>query len=233
MRGGTCNWSMCDLDAARFEDQLAFGINRSPVDVIHVTKNPRLISLPPLLFDFERLTILNLSKNGLVELPPEIGQLKNLFHLGLKGNKLRVLPSTIGSLVRLAGLDLRNNMLVRLPWSMQKLRLCDIYLSGNGKLPFDDDIYSDHDEAVCMLLSCIARRYSCVGAREAVVCLWLMRKCEDGLFWKLPTDVIRYVLVPIVWATRYNEEWSSADEKAFREEIDLADLRRNFVNCED
>jgi hypothetical protein len=137
---------------------------------------------------------------------------------------MRLCDYAFGDHWRLAGLDVRDNELVRLPWSMQKLRLCDLYLSGNKSLPFDDDIYSDHDDAICSVLSDIARRYSCCGAREAIICLWLAQQFDsECLLRKLPLDVMRYVLVPFVWVSRYDEEWKDADELAFREDVGLTD----------
>ncbi len=225
---GLLSWEKCDLDDVSFEQQLQ--LHRMEfVDTVRARKNPPLSRLPLVLFEFSMMTTLSLCKNGLLELPAEIARLKNLFHLGLRGNQLRVLPNTIGNMTTLGGLDLRNNKLVRLPWSMQRLQLCDVYLSGNEKLPFNDDICSDHDEAVCSLLSDIARRYSCCGAREAVICLWLMHRFgKECCFRTLPSVVIKHVLIPFVWTTRYDEEWSIADDLAFHEDVDLADVRRNY-----
>jgi hypothetical protein len=189
-----------------------------------------LTRVPMTVFTFSHLTALNLSKNNLRELPREIGLLKHLWVLVLKRNCLTRLPTTIGELQRLGGIDLRDNDLCMLPWSFCRLRCCDIYLSGNPRLPFDDDIYCDHDEQICSLLKGVAKRYSCGGAREAIVQMCLIHKLrKDSVLARLPRCAFRSVLLEGVWSSRYEDEWIEADQLAFREDIDLAPLREHFI----
>jgi len=80
--------------------------------------------LPPEIGTLTRLTHLILHHNGLTALPPEIGQLTNLIWLDLLGNRLTTLVSAIGQLTNLRYLNLQGNQLSSLPHEIGSL--CNI-----------------------------------------------------------------------------------------------------------
>jgi leucine-rich repeat protein SHOC2 len=80
-----------------------------------------LTTVPPEVFQANRLILLNLCNNHLKSLPPEIGQLTKLKELHLGLNQLRSLPDEIRQLTNLEKLFLWKNHLASLPVS-----ICDL-----------------------------------------------------------------------------------------------------------
>uniref|UniRef100_A0A8C4QJS0 Leucine rich repeat containing 2 n=1 Tax=Eptatretus burgeri TaxID=7764 RepID=A0A8C4QJS0_EPTBU len=90
-------------------------------------------TLPTFIGLFQRLSILDLSRNRITSLPPHIGQLVELKQLDLSFNCLSSLPSELGQLKNLERMDLSsNNSLSTLPYQLGKLRMLEFLdLSSN------------------------------------------------------------------------------------------------------
>ena len=126
-------------------------------------RGDRLRSLPPQLFELERLKVLDLSDNDLDLLPEEftnlrsleelyldqalkldfdqalavLGGLPNLKVLSMKNDSLLVIPESIADLNRLETLDLGGNKFTELPSGLLKLRnLKELYLDRESGLDF-------------------------------------------------------------------------------------------------
>jgi Leucine-rich repeat (LRR) protein len=90
--------------------------NLGPDTVYSISfEKEKLPSLPPELFKFVHLKILNLSKNKISELPDEFILLQELEILDLGKNELRLFPTEICRLVQLKKLILNRNSLAYLP----------------------------------------------------------------------------------------------------------------------
>jgi len=124
------------------------------LQVLHVQQN-KLTKLPPSLGQVCNLVVLNLEHNQLTSLPNELNHLKNLTTLLLANNKLEQLPATITDLdklellhvannevkelpeddlscmVSLKQLNIANNKVKMLPFSLARLPLQGLSLSGN------------------------------------------------------------------------------------------------------
>jgi hypothetical protein len=68
----------------------------------------QLVHIPKEIFNFSKLTSLELQNNQLVRLPIEIGNLTNLQKLYLNNNQLIELPIEMGNLINLQYLDLHH-----------------------------------------------------------------------------------------------------------------------------
>ena len=124
------------------------------LQVLHVQQN-KLTKLPPSFGLLCSLVVLNLEHNQLTSLPNELQHLKNLTTLLLANNKLEQLPATITDLdklellhvannkikelpeddlscmISLKQINIANNEIKMLPFSLARLPLQGISLSGN------------------------------------------------------------------------------------------------------
>lgn len=75
---------------------------------------PVLASINESLYDFDKITSLNLSGNSLTELPAEISLLHNLRRLDLTNNEFREVPSVINELKGLKVLIIRGNKIEKI-----------------------------------------------------------------------------------------------------------------------
>lgn len=95
---------------------------KNPNDVYQLKLNyQRLRKIPPQVFTFTNLRVLDLSKNFIDSLPPELAQLTNLKELNLNRNKIRFVPEHIGQLTNLEILNLSRNPILELPESLGQL----------------------------------------------------------------------------------------------------------------
>ena len=91
-----------------------------------------LRSLPPELWQLNKLTNLDLSGNEISRLPSAIGILTNLTFLNLSQNLLTSLPENIWQLAKLTRLDLSKNKLTILSSEIRKLtNLASLNISDN------------------------------------------------------------------------------------------------------
>lgn len=97
----------------------------------------RYRKIPPVVFTFENLRSLDLSKNSIDSLPPDIANLKNLEKLNLGRNHLRTIPPEVGQLVQLKEVNFSRNPLLELPESMGNLEnLEKLVLWSTGIISF-------------------------------------------------------------------------------------------------
>ena len=79
-----------------------------------------------------RLTVLDLTNQGLVHLPADVGQLTSLLELRLEDNQLTSLPEEIGHLTNLTKLHLGQNEMTALPGEIRRLtKLTELTLHAN------------------------------------------------------------------------------------------------------
>jgi Leucine-rich repeat (LRR) protein len=89
---------------------------------------------PMMLPEFQGLTVLYLSNNGLTFLPPELESLKCLTQLHLQNNKIEFLPGWIGELTALDKLCLSHNCLTQLPPEIGRLSALTVLSLFNNYL---------------------------------------------------------------------------------------------------
>ena len=85
-------------------------------------KHKKYKVVPPEVFQFKNLEILDLSKNKLHELPEQIEQLVNLRELNVSNNNLTTFPIQIGNLVALQKILAFQNNIALLPSTMENLK---------------------------------------------------------------------------------------------------------------
>lgn len=81
----------------------------------------RLRRIPPQIFTYHNLRVLDLSKNFIDTISPEISKLQNLEELDLERNHIHNVPDAISSLSHLRSLNLSRNPILELPESMAQL----------------------------------------------------------------------------------------------------------------
>lgn len=104
-------------------------------------KHKKLKQLPPEIFQFKNLEILDISKNKLDEIPQDIGKLSKLRELSVANNNLTTFPIQIGSLVQLKKIIAYQNNIALLPTTignLVNLELLDLW--SNEIETFPDEI---------------------------------------------------------------------------------------------
>lgn len=97
----------------------------------------RLRQIPPKVFTFRNLRVLDLGCNFIDSIPPQIASLSQLEELVLRRNKLRVIPPEVGSLSRLRILNLSRNPILDLPDELSQLsRLEELIIWCTGVVAF-------------------------------------------------------------------------------------------------
>lgn len=82
----------------------------------------RLRQIPPQVFSFRNLRVLDLGRNFIDSIPPEIASLTQLEELNLHRNRIRTVPPEVGKLVNLRKLNLSRNPILELPDALGQLR---------------------------------------------------------------------------------------------------------------
>ena len=111
---------------------------RNP-DSVYVLKLhfKRLRQIPPQVFTFRNLRVLDLGRNFIDTIPPEIATLTQLEELNLHRNKLRTVPPEVGQLRNLRKLNLSRNPLLELPDAIGQLtRLEELIIWCTGIVSF-------------------------------------------------------------------------------------------------
>lgn len=133
------NWTLEALQSEVYQYQSLEEALEAPKDSVYSLKlKDRLKTVPPEVFQFTNLQLLDLSRNRLRTLPKEIGTLTNLKKLILERNKLEQLPAEIGMLEDLRELVINRNELETLPEeisNLKKLRYIDMWSNNITSLP--------------------------------------------------------------------------------------------------
>jgi leucine-rich repeat protein SHOC2 len=81
----------------------------------------KLDSIPPEVYQFKNLQVLNIKANRLTEVPEEIGVLTHLQRLDMSRNNIVTVDPALGKLVNLIHLNLSQNEIEMLPKDIGKL----------------------------------------------------------------------------------------------------------------
>ena len=87
-------------------DTLPEWLSQLPITELRIVKS-RLQYIPPVIYQLNGLTTLDLGHNYISEVPSEIAQLKKLEKLNLWGNSIYDLPIEITEMTKLKNIDLR------------------------------------------------------------------------------------------------------------------------------
>ena len=93
-----------------------------------------LTEIPPEVFMFPNLQVLDLRNNKIVEVTDKISSLSNLQYLTLSNNGLEKIPSEIGELKHLLMLDFEQNALTNLPDEIATLENLVNLAAGENKI---------------------------------------------------------------------------------------------------
>jgi hypothetical protein len=130
---------------------------------------------------------------------------------------LVAIPKKLSAMKYLEVLDLSNNELVLDVEAVQVLqrlpKLSWLYLRGNPSLPRR----LAKNVGVGNLSSFLKDAWnflSCVGARKACLCVLAAHKRRSqNCFANLPRDVVRYVIVAMIWKERLDIAWDEANKQ--------------------
>ncbi|MBR3529095.1 MAG: leucine-rich repeat domain-containing protein [Bacteroidales bacterium] len=81
----------------------------------------RLRHIPPQVFTYRNLRVLDLSRNFIDSIPPQIATLTQLEELNLHRNRIRTVPAEVGRLSQLRKLNLSRNPILDLPDALSSL----------------------------------------------------------------------------------------------------------------
>ena len=115
-----------------------------PKDSVYYLKVSRkkLTQIPPVVFTFKNLKVLDLSKNRLVDISPKIAELSKLEKLNLSKNRFELFPKEPSRLENLRVLILGGNKLGYIPKDISKypkLEVLDMY--DNPIIDLGDGIF--------------------------------------------------------------------------------------------
>ena len=112
---------------------------KDPSQVYQLKLNyKRLKVIPPQVFDYTNLRVLDLSKNFIDSLPPQIARLEHLESLNLSRNHLHSVPDSIGFLSELKVLNVSRNPILDLPETLGQLTKLEeliVWMTGIVSLP--------------------------------------------------------------------------------------------------
>ena len=136
--------------------------------------------------------------------------------LYLECNRLHDLPRELAACTRLKRLWVHRNPLTWLPPTLTLLKCLYSFTTSNTLLT-DADFCQNYDElqATQALLQRVAQHFTYSGARAAAVtllalhrrCLWHQRRHKPWF----PLNVVEYVLAPMLYDTRADDEWRELD----------------------
>jgi Leucine-rich repeat (LRR) protein len=101
-------------------------------------KHKKLKKLPPELFQFKNLEVLDISKNKLEELPEDIQKLSKLREISVANNNLTTFPVQLGNLLELRKIIAYQNNIALLPTTignLTNLELLDLWSNEIESFP--------------------------------------------------------------------------------------------------
>ena len=114
-------------------------LKQDPLKVYKLSlKKMKLTELPPEIFQFENLQVLDLKKNKLKKFPKEITAFKYLQELDISVNKIEIVTKELGELIHLKKFLANSNKIVSIPPEikhLKKLKLLDLWGNDIGALP--------------------------------------------------------------------------------------------------
>lgn len=115
-----------------------------PDSVVQLSlRRQHLKSIPPDVFSYRNLQVLDLSRNRIRIIPDSISRLTELRDLNMERNKIHSVPSAIGSLCHLRRINLSRNPILDLPASMSQLsQLEELIIWSTGVIEFPDSFRS-------------------------------------------------------------------------------------------
>jgi hypothetical protein len=194
------------------------------------------IALLECLTNFSNLTGIELNGNRLTDVPRTLTeQCTNLTVLDLRFNDLSCIPEHFKHLVKLEVLVLYNNELVYIAaealGALSQLRVLN--LAYNGSLQFLPPVFHKLTQLkiiavygtlidVCNMdgdytdPTVFQQRFYCGGARNATIALLaLSRRARKHTAW-IHKDVLRYMVAPMLYASREDDAWRRADELEYK-----------------
>lgn len=120
---------------------LAKALKQNPLKVYKLSiKKMKLSELPPEIFEFKNLQILDVSGNRLKTFPTKINEFKYLQELDITNNKIEIVTKELGDLVELRKLKASQNEIVSIPSEikkLKKLKYIDLWGNNIGSLPYE------------------------------------------------------------------------------------------------
>lgn len=116
-------------------------LKQDPLKVYKLSiKKMKLTELPPEIYNFKNLQVLDVQKNKLKKFPKEIVQFKYLQELNISTNKIQIVTKELGELVHLKKFIASTNKIVSIPpeiKNLKKLIFLDLWGNDIGSLPYE------------------------------------------------------------------------------------------------
>lgn len=107
----------------------------NPDSVFKLTlSKKKLKEIPPEVYQFKKLQILNLSKNSLKEIPAAISQLQNLQDINFSSNEITAIAASIGTMQNLIHINLNRNLIEAIPPEIGNLQNLEILEMWDNEL---------------------------------------------------------------------------------------------------
>lgn len=114
-------------------------LKQDPLTVYKLSlKKMKLSELPPEIFEFKNLQVLNLKGNKLKTFPKELTTFKYLQELDISVNKIQIITKELGELIYLKKFIASSNKIVSIPAEirhLKKLKFLDLWGNDIGALP--------------------------------------------------------------------------------------------------
>lgn len=116
-------------------------LKQDPLKVYKLSlKKMKLTELPPEIYNFKNLQVLDVKKNKLKKFPKKIVQFKYLQELDISTNKIQIVTKELGELVHLKKFIASTNKIVSIPpeiKNLKKLTFLDLWGNDIGSLPYE------------------------------------------------------------------------------------------------
>ena len=141
----TINSSAQVLDSIAFDTVPTYSLQKAlkqdPLKVYKLSlKKMNLKELPPEIYAFKNLNVLDLKKNKLKVFPKRIAEFKYLQELDISINKIELVTKELGELIHLKKFIANSNKIVSVPpeiKNLKKLEFLDLWGNDIGALPYE------------------------------------------------------------------------------------------------